>query len=213
MTLTVRGHLERSGGFRLSLDACLPDQGVTAIIGTSGSGKSTILRVVAGLERNANFSVQFRGDDWQSDRHWMPPHERPIAMVQQQPSLFPHLSVLGNLRAVANATNRVAVLAQNLAAVGGFRQERVPGVGFALGLLPAALAGSWLGAWIASSLPEQLFARAFGAIMLLALPVILLNPRPRPSDQPRGQPHQPQPLRQPGQARTHAALADRTSHR
>lgn len=105
MTLTVRGHLERSGGFRLSLDARLPDQGVTAIIGTSGSGKSTILRVVAGLERDANFSVQFRGDDWQSDRHWMPPHERPVAMVQQQPSLFPHLSVLGNLRAVANATN------------------------------------------------------------------------------------------------------------
>ena len=87
---------------------------------------------------------------------------------------------------VANATNRVAVLAQNLAAVGGFRQERVPGAGFALGLLPAALGGSWLGAWIASSLPEQLFARAFGAIMLLALPMILLNPKPRPSDQPRG---------------------------
>ena len=89
---------------------------------------------------------------------------------------------------VANATNRVAVLAQNLAAMGGFRQEGVPGLGFALGLLPAALGGAWLGAWIASSVSEQLFARAFGAIMLLALPVILLNPKPRAGDEPRGYP-------------------------
>ncbi len=104
MTLDIRGSLTRPSGFRLSLDASLPDQGVTAVIGTSGSGKSTILRVVAGLERSENLSVQFRGRDWQNAETWIPPHQRPIAMVQQQPSLFPHLTVLGNLRAVPNAT-------------------------------------------------------------------------------------------------------------
>ncbi len=91
----------------------------------------------------------------------------------------PLLILVGLPPTVANATNRVAVLIQNLAAVTGFRQEGVPGIGLALRLAPAALGGSWLGAWIASSVPEALFARAFGLIMLAALPVILLNPKPR----------------------------------
>ena len=90
----------------------------------------------------------------------------------------PLLIELGLAPTVANGTNRVAVLVQNLAAMTGFRQERVPGPALALRLAPAALAGAWLGAWAASSVPEQLFARGFGAIMLLALPVILWNPRP-----------------------------------
>ena len=105
MTLDIRGTLARPGDFRLSLDVCLPDGGVTAIIGRSGSGKSTILRVIAGLERDTTFSVRFRGTTWQDDNQWTPPHHRPVAMVQQRPALFPHLSVLGNLRATANATN------------------------------------------------------------------------------------------------------------
>ena len=96
----------------------------------------------------------------------------------------PLLVLIGLPPTVANATNRVAVLAQNLAAITGFRQEGVPGTAFALRLLPAALLGSWLGAWLAASLPEEVFARAFGTVMLLALPVILLNPGPKPDAEP-----------------------------
>ena len=79
----------------------------------------------------------------------------------------PLLVLVGLPPTVANATNRVAVLAQNLAAITGFRQEGVPGVGFALRLLPAALLGAWLGAWLAAGLPEEIFSRAFGVIMLV----------------------------------------------
>ena len=92
---------------------------------------------------------------------------------------MPLLVLLGLPPTVANATNRVAVLAQNLAAITGFRQEGVPGVGFAMRLLPAAVVGSWVGAWLAASLSDEFFGRAFGVVMLLALPVILLNPRPK----------------------------------
>jgi uncharacterized membrane protein YfcA len=90
----------------------------------------------------------------------------------------PLLIFLGLPPTVANATNRVGVAAQSLAAMGGFRQENVPGSGFALRLLPATLVGAWLGAWAASSVSDELFGRAFGLIMLLMLPVILRNPRP-----------------------------------
>jgi uncharacterized membrane protein YfcA len=91
----------------------------------------------------------------------------------------PLLILVGLPPTIANGTNRVAVFAQCVAAVGGFRQENVPGVGFALSLLPAALIGSWLGAWLATSVSDAFFGRAFGLVMLLALPIILWNPRPR----------------------------------
>jgi uncharacterized membrane protein YfcA len=91
----------------------------------------------------------------------------------------PLLMELGLAPTVANGTNRVAVLVQNLAAMTGFRQEGVPGIGLALRFLPATLAGAWLGAFVASSLPDQLFKQGFGVVMLVALPVILWNPRPR----------------------------------
>lgn len=91
----------------------------------------------------------------------------------------PLLIFLGLPPTVANATNRVGVAAQSLAAMGGFRQENVPGLGFAVRLLPPTLVGSWLGAWLASSVSDEVFGRAFGVVMLAMLPVILRNPRPR----------------------------------
>ncbi len=91
----------------------------------------------------------------------------------------PLLTLLGLPPTDANGTSRVGVCAQSLAAVAGFRQEGIPGIGEALRLLPVTLTGSWIGAYVASSVSDALFSRAFGAIMLLALPVIVRNPRPR----------------------------------
>ena len=83
---------------------------------------------------------------------------------------------------MANATNRVGVAAQCLAAVGGFKQENVPGLRFAASLLPATLLGSWLGAWGASAVSYRVFNLAFAGVMLAMLPVILRNPKPRSAD-------------------------------
>ena len=87
--------LERGDGFGLQVDLALPDSGVTAVIGASGAGKSTLLRIIAGLERPKGASVAFNGVDWSA---W-PAYKRPISMTQQQPALFPHLTVAGNLKA------------------------------------------------------------------------------------------------------------------
>lgn len=91
---------------------------------------------------------------------------------------MPLLILLGLPPTVANATNRVGVFAQSLAAVGGFKQESVPGLREALGLLPVMAAGAWVGAWFASEIPDELFGRLFAVVMLAMLPVILRNPKP-----------------------------------
>lgn len=93
----------------------------------------------------------------------------------------PLLVLVGVPAGVANATSRVGVVFQSASAVAGFRQEGFFELQSVRRILPATLAGSWLGAWIASWLPDEVFGRAFGVVMLLALPVILVNPKPRPA--------------------------------
>lgn len=92
---------------------------------------------------------------------------------------MPLLVLLGLPPTVANATNRVGVLVQSAGAVAGFRQEGISEARLGLRLLPATLLGSWVGAWFATQVSDELFGRAFGVIMLLMLPVIVRNPRPR----------------------------------
>ena len=84
--------------FTLDLDLNLPGRGVTAIFGPSGSGKTTLLRCIAGLERTQEGYLSFKGDIWQDAGIFMPVHKRPLGYVFQEASLFPHLSVMGNLR-------------------------------------------------------------------------------------------------------------------
>ncbi len=90
--------LERSG-FTLDANVCWPDLGITALFGESGSGKTTFLRCVAGLERAPGGFVEVAGQTWQSPSPplWLPTHKRPLGYVFQEASLFEHLDVRGNL--------------------------------------------------------------------------------------------------------------------
>jgi molybdate transport system ATP-binding protein len=89
-------------GFTLNVDLDLPARGVTALFGHSGSGKTTLLRCMAGLERAKQGRLVVYGDVWQDDVQsaggWLPTHKRPLGYVFQEASLFPHLTVMGNLR-------------------------------------------------------------------------------------------------------------------
>ncbi len=85
-------------GFTLDLDLDLPGRGVTAIFGQSGSGKTTLLRCIAGLERAKRGFLSFNGEVWQDEQTFLPTHKRPLGYVFQEASLFPHLTVMGNLR-------------------------------------------------------------------------------------------------------------------
>lgn len=85
-------------GFSLDVDLDLPARGVSALFGHSGSGKTTLLRCIAGLERAPQGRLTVNGEVWQDDGYWLPTHQRPLGYVFQEASLFPHLTVMGNLR-------------------------------------------------------------------------------------------------------------------
>jgi molybdate transport system ATP-binding protein len=87
-------------GFSLDVDLHLPGRGVSALYGHSGSGKTTCLRCIAGLERAEQGFVQINDEIWQDSDNgiFVPPHKRALGYVFQEASLFPHLSVLANLQ-------------------------------------------------------------------------------------------------------------------
>ena len=94
-----KGRLARKegGGFPLDVGFAVPAAGLTVLFGPSGSGKTSVLRCIAGLIRLGDGFCTLGEEVWQAGAHFLPPHRRPIGYVFQEPSLFPHLSVAGNL--------------------------------------------------------------------------------------------------------------------
>ena len=103
--IKIKTHHQYSD-FSLDVDLALPQQGVTAIWGESGSGKTTLLRLLSGLEANKNSEILFGNQIWQSEKEFMPVHKRPLGYVFQQPSLFEHLTVRGNLDFALNNVDK-----------------------------------------------------------------------------------------------------------
>ncbi|HEY8788242.1 MAG TPA: sulfate ABC transporter ATP-binding protein [Actinopolymorphaceae bacterium] len=84
---------------------------LTALLGPSGGGKSTLLRIIAGLERPDSGTVEIEGED-STD---LPPQHRNVGFVFQHYAAFKHLSVFRNvafgleIRKVPKATIRARV--------------------------------------------------------------------------------------------------------
>lgn len=96
LELAIRHH---QGDF--TLDASFDiGRGLTALFGPSGSGKTTLVNIVAGLVRPMEGRVVFDGENWSDTerRVFLPPHRRRIGYVFQEGRLFPHMTVLQNLR-------------------------------------------------------------------------------------------------------------------
>jgi len=89
---------------------------------------------------------------------------------------LPMLIFLGSPAAVANGTNRIALIVQNVVAVSNFRKKGFfyPKLGITLAI-PAVL-GSFLGARLAISVPEELFQKILAVIMIVVLVLILTRP-------------------------------------
>jgi multiple sugar transport system ATP-binding protein len=75
------------------LALAVPDGAFVVLLGPTGAGKTTTLRLIAGLERADRGLVRIGGRDVTRD----PPADRDVAMVFQQYSLYPHLTVRENL--------------------------------------------------------------------------------------------------------------------
>lgn len=86
--------------FSLQIDREISFDGIATVFGASGSGKTSLLRAIAGLDRNASGIVRFEDQVWQDDarRVFVPPHKRGVGYVFQEARLFSHLTVRENLR-------------------------------------------------------------------------------------------------------------------
>ena len=131
----------------------LPARGVTAIIGRSGAGKTSLLHAIAGLLRPASGHLRLAGRTLfdAAARLDVPAHRRALGVVFQDGRLFPHLSVRGNLRYAHDATRAgpafddvvallgvQALLARRPHELSGGERQRVA-IGRALLSSPAAL--------------------------------------------------------------------------
>ncbi|MER6673651.1 ABC transporter ATP-binding protein [Streptomyces sp. NPDC000983] len=83
------------GGFTAvhPLDLTVPQGSFFALLGASGCGKTTTLRMIAGLEEPTSGTV-FLGDQ---DVTGLPPYKRPVNTVFQSYALFPHLDIFENV--------------------------------------------------------------------------------------------------------------------
>ena len=91
--------VRRLTGFSLDVDVTCPYP-VTAIFGPSGAGKTTLLNLVAGLLRPDCGEIRIDGEILFSSKRGihLPPERRRVGYVFQDDLLFPHLTVVENLR-------------------------------------------------------------------------------------------------------------------
>ena len=87
---------------------------VLVLLGPSGSGKTTTLRLIAGLELPDRGDITIRGVP---AGRTMPPEARRVGMVFQDYALFPHMTVLENVRFALHATPKAQQLGQAMHAI------------------------------------------------------------------------------------------------
>jgi sulfate transport system ATP-binding protein len=95
MSIVVSGINKNFGDF-VALDNInleVPRGGLTALLGPSGGGKSTLLRIIAGLEFPDSGEIQIEG----KQATWLAPQKRSVGFVFQHYAAFKHLSVYRNV--------------------------------------------------------------------------------------------------------------------
>ncbi len=97
--LTVADLWKGYGGASVlqGLTLAVPAGSLTAVLGLSGCGKTTLLRVIAGFERAERGTVSLSAQTLDDGRTYLPPEKRSVGYVPQEGALFPHLNVQQNV--------------------------------------------------------------------------------------------------------------------
>ena len=85
---------------------------IVCLLGESGSGKSTALRVAAGIQRIDSGIVRINGDIVSGPGIHLPPDRRGIGLMFQDFALFPHLTLLRNAMFGLKGLDRASAIAQ-----------------------------------------------------------------------------------------------------
>ncbi|TPG36891.1 ABC transporter ATP-binding protein [Mycolicibacterium hodleri] len=97
--LEVTGLTKSFGGNAVlhGVDLSVPKGTVTAVVGASGCGKTTLLRLVAGFETPDSGTISIAGREVASAERFIAAHRRDVGYVAQDGALFPHLTVGQNI--------------------------------------------------------------------------------------------------------------------
>jgi iron(III) transport system ATP-binding protein len=102
-----------------SVDLDVPHGSLSAVLGLSGCGKTTLLRVIAGFERAQRGRVALSGRVLDDGRSYIVPERRGIGYVPQEGALFPHLDVKANVGfGLSRAERRGSTVGELLEMVG-----------------------------------------------------------------------------------------------
>jgi molybdate transport system ATP-binding protein len=96
LNINIRKHLNQ---FELHTALCCRAGELTAIVGPSGAGKTTLVRLVAGLDLPDHGTISLGDEIWTDTEtgRFTPTHKREIGLVFQEFPLFPHLTVHQNI--------------------------------------------------------------------------------------------------------------------
>ena len=111
--MALEVHVKKTlSSFVLDISLTAERGDLKVIIGPSGAGKTTVIRIIAGLERPDEGYITYRGEVW-VDRgrgNFMPSQKRRLGYVFQDYTLFPHLTVYQNVAFAAQDRKDVEAL-------------------------------------------------------------------------------------------------------
>ena len=113
MAIQITAKFRRSADFRINVDLDLNGNEIAALFGKSGSGKSSILRFVAGFEKFPNNFLSVNGTILQDKSSFVQPEHRKIGYVFQSLNLFTHLSAEENLKFASTRSKSRAFVKEN----------------------------------------------------------------------------------------------------
>ena len=115
VTLAITGTIER-GSFARRVDVVVDEQ-VVGVVGANGTGKTSLLRVIAGLDRLSQGTLVVDGEVWDdpSTTSYVPAETRGVGMVFQDHSLLPFASVLDNVAFPIRRSGQSRTAARHLA--------------------------------------------------------------------------------------------------
>lgn len=133
----LRASIRRVGPIPLAVDLAVAPGETLALIGPSGAGKTTILRMIAGLDRTGRGRIAVNGTPWLDSATGidLPTRKRRVGVVFQAYALFPHLGAAAN---VAEAMGHRPAAERTREAEALLARVHLPGLGHRR---PAALSG------------------------------------------------------------------------